>query len=261
MLAAVGLLLLALCAFALIRRQDAVAGGLAVLGLGALVLGVLAPRLTGPVEMGLSGFKLQLVENLTTTGEAAGYSDEDILEAIKRALSDRETPTAPPAIRTGDDRLVSDEPLARPDESELGALKSVDLAREALRRFEAEPSPLGEPSLSDLYEGIHRLHQAIALLPTTSPMRPSVHLMLADALIRRYEVSGEVDDIEQAMSLIHQALAAIPEDHPMRESALQLLAKVSQLRYAATGEIANQAEAMEALRLLDEARRRKDSIE
>jgi hypothetical protein len=45
LLVLVGLILLGMCVAAMVRRQDVLAGGLAVLGLGAMVLAALTPRL------------------------------------------------------------------------------------------------------------------------------------------------------------------------------------------------------------------------
>jgi hypothetical protein len=85
LLAFAGLVLLGLCVVTALRRQDVLAGGLAVLGLGAMVLAALTPRLTGPVEMGLTGFKMELVK-LSEVGRLAGYSEEEILAAIEDKL-------------------------------------------------------------------------------------------------------------------------------------------------------------------------------
>lgn len=86
LLAFTGLVLLGLCVITVIRRQDLLAGGLAVLSLGAMVLAALTPRLTGTVEMGLSGFKMELVK-LTEVGRLTQYSDDVVLAAIKDKLT------------------------------------------------------------------------------------------------------------------------------------------------------------------------------
>src|SRR5688572_17615475 len=77
-----GFALLALCVVAVVRRQDVLAGGLAVLGLGAIVLGVLMPRLTGPVEMGLSGFKMQLAD-LAEIVKPTNYTRDEFAAAVE----------------------------------------------------------------------------------------------------------------------------------------------------------------------------------
>lgn len=70
LLVGTGFLLLGLCAAAALNRQDVLAGTLAVLGVGSIVLAVFAHRIDGTVELGPSGMKLdvtrQKAEQLST---------------------------------------------------------------------------------------------------------------------------------------------------------------------------------------------------
>jgi tetratricopeptide (TPR) repeat protein len=199
--------------------------------------------------MGLSGFKLQLVENLATAGEAAGYSDADIVEAIKKALADREVPGAPVTARSPEEAWGEflEAPAAVAGRTDMD---DAQLAQALLRRYEATRD------LSDLGEALETAMRAVAVAPPDSPLAPQLRLLLARALIERYGVSGAFEELDRAAESTRDALDLIPGDSgPLYEFALRTLAEIMQLRYEVTGVIANQDEAVAALRLLEETRR------
>jgi hypothetical protein len=260
LLACVGIVLLALCAVAAVRRQDVLASSLAVLGLGAIVLAVLAPRLTGPVELGPSGFKLQLVEQLSL-GQSVGYSEAEILDAIKHALAEEESRTAPSDVSSSSgrpesappDRDAASESLlpaavgARPRDA---ATDAAALAEALFERWERTNSP------NDLDEAIARVHMALAQTPPESPLRAPLLILLTKTQLALYQTSGDQSALAKGIEDAHETLATSPPDSPTHRAALQLLATALMNRYASTGEIGDQDQAIELLSRLDEARQR-----
>src|SRR4051794_20534697 len=118
MLVIVGVLLLGLCVVTVFRSQDVLAGSLAVLGFGAITLAVLAPRMSGPVEMGPTGFKMELkehVDKVAEIGKSAGYQDSEILEAILKTLSQEE------ASGSREPRIPAPGPVAPPRADDIGS--------------------------------------------------------------------------------------------------------------------------------------------
>jgi hypothetical protein len=219
----VGPVLLRLCVATVVRRQDALAGGFAVLGFGSMVLAALAPRLTGPVEMGLSGFKMELVK-LSETGRILNYSNEDILVAIENKLSSRD-PARPPS-----------EPPAQPPTLEIvngdddGDLdRATDLANLA-GTLRAKFYTGGE--LDDLDETIKSAQAAVALTPPKPPHRPAMLGILGELLLGRVQRTGQrPEDLNFSVSLLREAMMSTPRNSPTYAQALGQLADALRFRY------------------------------
>jgi hypothetical protein len=124
LLVGVGLLLLVGCLVGAIAGKDALAGTLAVLGVGVSVLAVFAPRIGGPVEMGPTGVKFEV--------------DRQQLTTLSAELGERlgDVPTAD--LATGQ---------APADPSDEGRTETAQLVRtiEALVRRLESASADGEP--------------------------------------------------------------------------------------------------------------------
>jgi hypothetical protein len=252
LLVGVGLLLLVLCAIVAIRRQDALASALAVLGLGAIILGVLMPRLEGPVELGPSGLKLQLVKQIA---EAAGYSKEDLDEAIAGALTGRvvapSTEESSPVRRASSENAVEEIADAISDSTSSPANNDADLARALLQRWNRTGAT------EDLQDAVDHARAALEDTPADSSARAPLLLLLAYASLTRFETTGDQHLLDEATVAARQALATTVQDSPEYEGAIRLLASASQRKYDLTGALSDQDEAIWLLRQLEEGRRRR----
>lgn len=249
LLIGVGLLLLVLCAVVAIRRQDVLASALAVLGLGAIIVGVLVPRLEGPVELGPSGLKLQVV------AAAAGYSQEVLQEAIAAALTER-----------GSASWIEESTHRAPASLEHGAVEISDLLAGSVSSAPDNEAALAQALLErwertqvaeDLAEAVAHAERALAQTPPGSSARPPLLLLLAYASLADYQFRGDRGLLERAIEAARSALKTTVQDSPAYESAIRLLAAALQERYGATGALEDQDEAIASLRRLEEVRRRR----
>jgi hypothetical protein len=161
-----------------------------------MVLAALTPRLTGAVEMGLTGFKMELVK-LSKVGRLAGYSEEDILAAIEAKLKEQE--------------LAS-----------LATRSVADAARNAARArhrnfheddYSQHCPPLAGPSLRDVEseynEPIWRLRTVLTSVPRDSPEYASALTQLAALLeLKSFEFGlGELAS-DETVAFVSQLEAA-----------------------------------------------------
>jgi hypothetical protein len=242
LLAFAGLVLLGLCVVTALRRQDVLAGGLAVLGLGAMVLAALTPRLTGPVEMGLTGFKMELVK-LSEVGRLAGYSEEDILAAIEDKLGRASEKPEPPLLADKDFRPYP------PSGS-----TAFPPARGPYRSAGEE---LDEPSTGATWGDVD---EDIDLGNLTDPaVSARFHRLLAETFLREARNSGRPEDFQHGIESLRAALAKTSRDAPMYPEAAQRLAEALNSRYHLTGAATDLDEIVDFLDQIENARRRRES--
>lgn len=234
-LAFTSLVLLGLCVAAMIRRQDVLAGALAALGLGATVLGALMPRLTGTVEMGLSGFKME-VAKLSEVGRLAGYSDEDILAAIE-------------------DRLGQEIRLQLERELRLRGREGIQIGDSSVLGM--PPLTHGMPVPADEYEEIRRTYTALAQLDQTAPERPGILIQLGTLLINQARRMGHDHEADHGIAILRQALELVPKDSPMYVEALKALTAALEIHYPSSGFTHGRKDILPVLEQLEQARRSK----
>jgi hypothetical protein len=214
----------------MIRRQDILAGGLAVLALGAMVFAALMPRLTGTVEMSLSGFKMELVK-LTEIGRLANYSEEEILAAIEYKL------------RAESSVLSSVTPEKNIKSSYIGGT-SVTL--------DGSDKPSTEDPLG-------RVLRALAHGTPSSPKQAEQYWALAMEILIGQRASRDGVAVINAFKLARNALAAMPQDSPEYPKAVTQLAKALRFRYPALKDETNRVEIAALLTELENARRQRAS--
>lgn len=234
-LAFTSLVLLGLCVAAMIRRQDVLAGALAALGLGATVLGALMPRLTGIVEMGLSGFKME-VAKLSEVGRRAGYSDEDILAAIEDRLG-QETRR----------KLERELRLRRRGDIQIGDSSALGMP----------PLTHGMPVPADEYEEIRRTYTALAQLDQAAPERPGILIQLGTLLINQARRMGHHHEADNGIAMLRQALELVPKDSPLYVEALKALTAALEIHYPTSGVTHGRKDILPVLDQLEQARRSK----
>jgi hypothetical protein len=237
----VGLVLLGLCVGTVIRNQDTLAGVFAVLGLGTIVLAALLPRLEGPVEMSLSGFKFQL-SRLAETGRTLGYSEEDILAAIEIRLRRQNTSSTqePPGNEIASEAVDGENPPPVPDQLNLAiALEEKYSWSHDIADFEKA-----------LATGMRALEDA----PPQSPHRSSVLGFLGMLLLKRARAEGNVSVENHALAYLREALGASAMGSPQYQAALKTLASAAQDRLDA-----DQDEVIAHLDELESARRTRSS--
>jgi hypothetical protein len=218
----------------MIRRQDVLAGALAVLGLGATVLGALMPRLTGTVSIGLSGFKLE-VAKLSEVGRLAGYSDEEILAAIEGRLGE-------------ETRLQIEQQLQdrRGGSVQVG---SGGIARPPLAWRDSIPAHDDEE--------IQRTYKAITDLDHASPERPALLIQLGTLLIHSARHLGHEQDADYGVAILREALELIPQSSPAYIEALTQLTAALEILYPPPRLARSQGDILFLLEQLEQARRRR----
>jgi hypothetical protein len=244
LLAALGALLLVLAAAAMFRRQDALAGGLAVLGFGAVLIAGLMPRLTGPVEIGLSGVKLQVTQ-ISQAGQAAGYKQEDILAAVDEVLSGRESLSA--------DRFVPPTPHVSMPGVSGSAWPGLDEANLAVAHRDKY---LRTADPDELEHAITEAERAVAMVPSNSAGRSPTLGLLGELMVERFTHTGALADLDQAVNLLQTALAETAMDSPVYAGLLSQLAKAVQFRFETLGNAADHDQVVMLLQRLEEVRRR-----
>lgn len=257
LLAFTGLVLLGLCILTVVRRQDILAGGLAVLGLGAMVLAALAPRLTGPMEMGLSGFKVELVK-LSEVGHLAGYSDEEILAAIESRLTTRNTvpSSEPPLLHPASDAILNS---SRPKPADFSGYpidppEWTDGTVTTDRDGEEPPNDRANLFV-DLNAAIKNAHATLVETEQTSPYYPIALRSLGNLLFERARLEGKPDDLENSLSALRKALMSTPRYSSVYTQVLKDLATALRFRYYFSGATADQEEITTILEQLEAARR------
>lgn len=260
LLAFTGLVLLGLCILTVIRRQDVLAGGLAVLGLGAMVLAALTPRLTGPMEIGLSGFKVELVK-LSEVGRLAGYSDEEILAAIESRLSTQSTvpsSSEPPLLLPSSDAIPSssrakpadmlDEPIDDPILEWNDGTVTTD--------HDGGGFPNDRANLPvDLNAAIKDARTTLAETNPSSPYYSTALRSLGNLLFERARLEGKPDDLETSLAVLRKALTSAPRYSSIYTQVLKDLATALRFRYYFSGATADQEEIITLLEQLEAARR------
>jgi hypothetical protein len=177
-----------------LRHQDVVAGELAVLSLGAMVLAALTPRLTGTVEMGLSGFKMELVK-LTDAGRLIQYAEEDILAAIE----DRLDPYSANYERPTSESLLTDAEIERLRHRRDGRRSRLDLPPKSTDRYDIDRSAEAQAEMlahqADHQIGIETIvrPRLLVLAIQQTPLSPEqVHEIraAAESLLKQGEFSA-----------------------------------------------------------------------
>jgi hypothetical protein len=232
-----GLVLLGLCVVTVLRRQDVLAGGLAVLSLGAMVLAALTPRLTGTVEMGLSGFKMELVK-LTEIGRLADYSEEEILATIENKLHAESSNRTTPEL----------------DTPTHGGIQIDGSSGVMIGDGATQHNKFGKPDFEDLLDHAAR---ALARGKPSSPEQAKGDRALAEGLFDRARMGGRPEDLEAAIKLARSALAATPQDSPMYAETVQQLATALQFRYYFSEAETDRDEIAALLSQLEDVRRRR----
>ena len=262
LLASTGVLLLSLCVTTVIRRQDALAGGLAVLGLGAMVLAALTPRLTGSVEMSLTGFKMELVK-LTEVGRLSQYSEEEILTAIEARIgAPKDLATASPPAVSADRRLALplppvrapeiDNPSAVPSHEDADFVPQRKVEQDDARRlFE---SWLDEVDRTNLVEAVELAEK---MLRKPVPEQKLGVLQYAAISLRGHVQRSESDEILEILILVQRAiLSGTPKDSPYYPTEVERLASALKMRAYRNNDLFDHSEAVDLISELEDARRR-----
>lgn len=214
-------------------------------------LAVLMPRLTGPVEMGPSGIKLQLAE-LPRTGVLAGYSQEDIRAAMENSQAGRD---AQPRLPTEPAEAPGPRPPLPnlPGEQATPQLNSANLANALYEKF------LRTQDLKDLDEALEAITRAIALTPSDSPWLSLILSLTGQMYTHKYMQTGGREDLDRAVETLRRALEISPADSPTYSQVMSQLAHAVQLRYETTGDMADHDQVIAMLQQLEHARRKRVS--
>jgi hypothetical protein len=262
LLAFTGLVLLGLCILTAVRRQDVLAGGLAVLGLGAMVLAALTPRLTGPMEIGLSGFKMELVK-LSEVGRLAGYSDEEILAAIESRFSTQSTvpsSSEPPLLLPSSDAIPSSSRVKPADMSDDEPVDDSILEWNdgtVTADHDGGGFPNDRANLPvDLNAAIKDAHTTLAETNPSSPCYSTALRSLGNLLFERARLEGKPDDLETSLAVLRKALTSAPRYSSVYTQLLKDLATALRFRSYFSGATADQEEIITLLEQLEAARRR-----
>lgn len=244
LVACTGVGLIVAAVIAMLRRQDVLAGSLAMLGLGAVILAGLMPRLTGPIEVGPSGLKLQVMQQLAQAGKAAGYRQDEILAALEEMGGSPEMrmPDAP----------ASDAHVPIPPASGYGApgLEQANMAAAHRERY----LRTGEPE--ELAAALHSIERAIQMAATGSDSLPNMLGLFGELMLESFRRTGETADLDQAVEILQRALADTTTGSPAYGQILSQLARAVQARYERLGGWKDQEQVLGLLQHLEEVRRR-----
>ena len=105
------------------------------------------------------------------------------------------------------------------------------------RRSERMTSREEADRAEDLDRAIDLCGQALDATPVGHPARPVCQCNLSEALVRRFEHSGNLDDLDRAIDLGEQALDATPAGHPDKIAYLSMLAVPLKDRFERTGNL------------------------
>lgn len=268
-----GLVLLGLCVVSVLRHQDVLAGGLAVLSLGAMVIAALTPRLTGPVEMSLTGFKMELVK-LTEVGRLTQYSEAVILASIEAKLrgqpGEMEVPLPSPQPRDAQNLPISSEKDVNRSRYEVN---SDDLIIRPAPSSRGPGEDLGGPAMFSPPPGRTKrkdnwdhsaldrpVRQAKSALQGASLLPDQVdQLRSAVASLRSNGTfPSSVETNDTIILLLRGILAATPKESPMYPRAITELADALKFRSYFSNSAADRDKAVELVKELEEARRRRD---
>jgi hypothetical protein len=255
LLASTGVVLLALCTVAVIRQQDVLAGGLAVLSLGAMVFAALTPRLAGPVEMSLTGFKMELIK-LSEVGRLADYSEEEILAAIENKLRAETFNTPIEPLDSGDDQYFhwhASHSRAKWRRREYIRWSDTDDTESIDRDNSVEAEGVGQDYDDD--SSVHDRLNLDNLSSAASPEQAKELRASVAELLKQARMLGQTADLDVSIKSIRKALAAVPQDSPEYAEVVQLLAGAVQFRYSISEDQMGDDEIATLLSELESARR------
>ncbi|KAF8852137.1 hypothetical protein BDZ45DRAFT_125277 [Acephala macrosclerotiorum] len=87
-------------------------------------------------------------------------------------------------------------------------------------------------SISDLNEAVSLLGRAAEIVPSNYPQRGACYASLSQSLLHKFEVTGDMDELEQAISFAREAVQATTDGSP--DSAMFLHHLADRLRVRAT---------------------------
>jgi hypothetical protein len=211
------------------------------------------------MEMGLSGFKVELVK-LSEVGRLAGYSDEEILAAIENRITTQNTvPSSPePPLLLPSSDTISSSTRVKPADMSDEPIESTPewTARRVTNDHDREESPNGRPNLPvDLNATIKDARTALAETEQSSPNYSTALRSLGNLLFERVRLEGKPDDLESSISVLRQALTSTPRYSSMYTQVLNDLATALRFRYYFSGATADQEEITTLLEQLEAARR------
>jgi hypothetical protein len=249
LLAGAGIALLIVCAIVAVRGQDELAIGLAVVGVGVLIIAVFEKRIFGEVELSATRMKInvaQMKETVREVGKAARYSPEEIRRAEQSVKEETLESEILPGPSPGESLHESGAPYddlgvqLPPESREL-----VDRAETLLAKYEASGD---RDDLNKAWLAAKRARQ--------SGPENSVPLLLVEAKIMLRD-GVDHDDIENLQSAVHLARWAfdqVSESDPAYGAALGLLVSAVRAYTAVQADAWSPGSVEHALTLLDEAR-------